>query len=139
MNSSVSSAPRGLETYVLAAAGYSPTAASPGTRVDRVAYLGNRYDGANALLGYYLQKSMLAKVKGEDRGLRRARFVVLKNAPCPAALVECGFLSNSGEESRLATSSHQETVALAITQGILDYSAAIKKARPAPPPKKKAP
>ena len=80
------------------------------------------------MLGYYIQKAILEKAGGEDRGLRRARFVVLKEAPCPAALVECGFVSNRAEENRLLTPAHREALALGIAKGILDYLAAVKRA-----------
>ncbi len=131
LNSAASAAPKGIETYVLAAPGYPPTAASAGSRVDRVTFPGNRFDQSSTILGYSLQRALLEKTKSEDRGLRRARFVVLKNAPCPAALVECGFLSNPSEEAKMLTNEHREKIALAISKGILDYVNAVKKAQAA--------
>jgi N-acetylmuramoyl-L-alanine amidase len=133
LNSAPSSMPRGLETYVLALAGYPSTAADADQRPGRVVFPGNRFDSANTVLGYSLQRALLEKAKGLDRGLRRARFVVVKNAPCPAALLECGFLSNSGEEGRLLTDAHRETVALAISKGILDYVTQVRRAQAAAP------
>ncbi len=133
LNSAPSSGPHGLETFVLAAAGYPSTAADAGQRPGKVVYPGNRFDSANTLLGYYLQRALLDKVKGVDRGLRRARFVVIKNTPCPSALVECGFVSNGGEESRLLIDGHRETIAQAISKGILDYVAQIRRARSGAP------
>ncbi len=128
INSSVSPASSGREVYVLTAAGYLSTAASPGVRVDKSACVGNRFDSANAVLGYYIQKALLEKAGGVDRGLRHARFVVLKESPCPAALVECGFVSDRVEEARLLTPAHREAVALGIAKGILDYLGAVKRA-----------
>ena len=54
--------------------------------------------------------------------------MVLRDAPCPGALVECGFLSNPGEEKLMLDAPHREAIALAISKGILDYFNAVKKA-----------
>lgn len=126
LNSAASSSPKGIETYVLAAAGYPATA---GGAADKTVYQGNRFDGANTILGARLQDTLVNKVKGVDRGLRRARFAVLRSAPCPAALVECGFLSNAAEETKMLSADHREKIALAIAQGVLDYVNAVKKAK----------
>jgi N-acetylmuramoyl-L-alanine amidase len=56
-----------------------------------------------------------------DRGIRRARFEVLCTAPCPAALVECGFLSNRQEEEQLLTKDYRDAMAEGIAKGILSY------------------
>lgn len=132
LNSARSSSPKGIETYVLASAGY-PVTADTGGKTSRVAYPGNQFDTANVVLGACLQKGLLAKVGGQDRGLRRARFVVLKNAPCPAGLVECGFLSNAYEEALMISPEHREKIALAIAKGIIDYVNAVKRAQVAAP------
>lgn len=129
LNSAQSSAPSGLETFVLATAGYPTTAGTVATRSDRQTYSGNKFDAANTILGYHLQRALVAKAGGEDRGVRRARFMVLRNAPCPAALMECGFVSNAKEESLMLQANHREGIALAIAKGVLDYVDAVKKAR----------
>ncbi len=130
LNSAASAAPSGLETFVLAVPGYPSTAAAPGGRIDRSSHAGNRFDAANTVMGYSLQRALLKKVGGEDRGLRRSRFMVLKTAPCPAALVECGFVSNRAEEARFLDAKHREAVALALAKGIMDYADAVKRAQP---------
>lgn len=129
LNSAPSSAPSGLETFVLATPGYPTTAGTVASRSDRLSYSGNSYDAANTVLGYHLQRALVSKAGGDDRGVRRARFMVLRNAPCPAALIECGFLSNSKEESLMLQANHREAIALAISKGVLDYVDAVKKAR----------
>ncbi len=45
---------------------------------------------------------------------------LMKNATCPAVLVECGFLSNADEAARLQTPEHQKKLAAAIAAGILN-------------------
>lgn len=46
---------------------------------------------------------------------------LMKNAPCPAVLVECGFLSNQNECQRLTTEDYQKEIALVIISSVLDY------------------
>jgi N-acetylmuramoyl-L-alanine amidase len=53
--------------------------------------------------------------------VEQAGFVVLKSPDIPSVLVETAFISNAVEEQRLRTTSHQESLALAMLQGIRDY------------------
>jgi len=46
---------------------------------------------------------------------------ILKASPAPSVLVECGFLSNAGEEALLKTEEYQEKIAWSIYSGILEY------------------
>ena len=57
-----------------------------------------------------------------DRGVRRARFYMLRNVACPAILVEGGFLSNRAEEGKILTPEYRDVLARAIAEGILDYA-----------------
>ena len=79
-------------------------------RGDQSAVLNNRYNAANTILGYAVQSNLLKMSGRSDRGVRRARFAVIK-APCPAALVECGFLTNPEEERLLRTEAYRSRVA----------------------------
>jgi N-acetylmuramoyl-L-alanine amidase len=45
---------------------------------------------------------------------------VLREHSRPAVLVECGFLSNPGDEQKLNTASHQSRLASVIAEGIAD-------------------
>lgn len=65
-----------------------------------------------------LQRHLVSNCKVRNRGVRYARFSVLHNTNCPAALIECGFLSNSKERARCNTSSFQDAAARAILSGI---------------------
>jgi N-acetylmuramoyl-L-alanine amidase len=87
---------------------------------------GNRYDNWNVLLAYQLQQSLVKNLSAEDRGVRRARFAVLRTAEMPAVLVEGGFLSDSGEQKRIADPKYRDQLAAAIVQGVLAYQHAIK-------------
>jgi N-acetylmuramoyl-L-alanine amidase len=50
-----------------------------------------------------------------------ANYYVLKQAEIPAVLVECGFLTNPDEKSRLLTDAYQGKIAWGIYLGIVDY------------------
>ncbi|MCX7818300.1 MAG: N-acetylmuramoyl-L-alanine amidase [Kiritimatiellae bacterium] len=121
---------QGVETYILSKAGAASTNARDPSPAPSYRFLpGNHHDAASAVLGFSLQRRMLRWTQAQDRGLRHARFAVLRDAPCAAALVECGFLSNRDEAQRLADREYRDRLARAIAQGILDYGAAVQKAR----------
>ena len=72
---------------------------------------------------------MLRRVRAADRGVKYARYYVLRNARNPAVLVECGFLSNSSERSRVKQGSFRDGVALGIAEGIARYQSARRTGR----------
>lgn len=117
-NSASRTAAQGIETFVMPVVGFpSTTSVTPNKKV----YPGNRSDGANTLLAAFIQQGILSQTKATDRGVKRARFTVLRDAKCPAALVEVGFLSNPSEASKLIDASYRDRVAEGIAQGILTY------------------
>ena len=118
----------GVETFITTSAGCD-SSNYYGQGGDKSAQRNNKYDAANAVLGFSIQSNLVKMSKRSDRGLRRARFAVIKKAPCPAALVECGFLTNPAEESLLNSSSYRENVARGIANGILGYFTLVKRAR----------
>ncbi|NNE44179.1 MAG: N-acetylmuramoyl-L-alanine amidase, partial [Gemmatimonadetes bacterium] len=56
-----------------------------------------------------------------NRGVRPAPFAVLDGAVVPAVHVECGFLTNRNDAALLVDPEFQETVAVALTEGVSDY------------------
>ena len=118
----------GAETYVLPAPGCPGTAEHPGAVLD--ACPGNRFDATNAVLGFAIHRRC-ASMTWSDRGLKRARYAVLREAPCPAALVECGFLTSTNDVALLGRTAYRDQLAHAITAGIRDYASLSP--RPDPP------
>ena len=98
----------GIETYILRS-------------INGQNYLGNKNNAWNVLVGYYVQASLCQYVNGYDRGLKRANFKVLKDIVCPGILVEAGFISNSREGSKIASSAYRQKLAQGITSGIMQY------------------
>mgnify|MGYP006292131623 FL=1 len=70
-----------------------------------------------------IQASMLAATGMNDRGVKQARFFVLRRTSMPAALVEVGFVTGALDAPRLANPAWRETAANAIARGILQYIA----------------
>jgi N-acetylmuramoyl-L-alanine amidase len=126
LNAAEDPAAGGVETYILSRSGGPSTngrdADRPGPRARYPSAAANAYDGAGAILGFHLQRRLVDMTGQPDRGLRQARFAVLKLAPCPAALVECAFLSNEADAQRLQVDVFQEKICAAIAAGIRDYA-----------------
>jgi N-acetylmuramoyl-L-alanine amidase len=138
LNSSASGEARGPETYVLAVPGYHSTNATPEGEADGKVNVGNQFDDANIILGHAVHAELAREVR-TDRGLRRARFQVLRDAPCPAVLVECGYLSNAEEEKRLVNPVTRDRIAASISRGIDAYCGQVRRGNLVAGPRAPAP
>ncbi|MEP4078143.1 N-acetylmuramoyl-L-alanine amidase family protein [Haloferula sp.] len=72
-------------------------------------------------LASYVQSGMMSKVRTTNRGVKFARFYVIRHNTCPAILVECGFVSNSTERSRMKSAWWRQSLAEGIANGIVRY------------------
>ena len=124
----VSSAAHGVETFITTVEGFD-SSNHYGKGGDQSAVLNNRYNAMNAILGYAVQSNLLKMSGRSDRGVRRARFAVIKQAPCPAALVECGFLTNPEEEYLLRTEAYRSRVAKGIVNGVRAYRTLVSRVK----------
>ncbi len=82
---------------------------------------GNRNDAKNMFLAYCVQKSLVKTIGSEDRGIKRARFAVLKEATMPAVLVECGFMSSPEDMQKILDVTWRKEIARGIVNGLKDY------------------
>ena len=119
----------GIETYALTSSGCPSTGSE---RTPSTAYAGNRHDAANTILAYYVHKSLRTSTGASDRGIRRARFAVLRDASCPAVLVECGFISHAKTLELLRSTWYLDRIAQGIADGIVGYAKLVDSSRPAP-------
>src|SRR3954447_1908016 len=77
----------------------------------------------HSLLGNFLDEF--------DRGIKRARFAVLRRTNVPSILVEGGFLSETGEAKRINDPEWRKQLAQAICTGVEGYRGLVeKKQRP---------
>ena len=125
-NSAATVSARGIETYIVTP---QKTPSTPKTEPEAHAVVGNKHDRLNQRLGYEIQRNLVYQAQAQDRGLKRHRFVVLKEASCPAVLVELAFLSNDSEERLAGTADYQEKLARGVAGGISAFAKATHPSR----------
>ncbi|WP_457404266.1 N-acetylmuramoyl-L-alanine amidase [Thermostichus sp. MS-CIW-30] len=74
----------------------------------------------SAELAAILHRSLVRATGAADRGVRRARFFVVRETPVgmPSVLLELGYVTNPTEGRKLATAEYQAILARAIADGI---------------------
>ena len=119
----------GLETYAFTPPNQPSTARAELHPSDRRDYPGQANGDWNALLGYYVQRSLIDALPSPDRGLKRARFTVLRDLRMPGILVEGGFITNPAEGRNIGSAAYRQGLAQAIADGILVYQRTLERLR----------
>jgi len=91
---------------------------------------GSEVDAQSMALSACIYHSLLGHIPEFDRGIKRARFAVLRLTRVPAVLVEGGFLTERGESKLIATKDWRAKLAQAINIGIENYHALGVKKQP---------
>ena len=117
----------GVESYALAPEGVPSNASTENhlSSLDTQRYQGNAQDTANIALAAAVHGSILSRVSVFDRGVRHARFHVLRDIKIPAVLVEAGFLNDRIEGAHIATPQYRQQLGLAIAQAVTTYNRAV--------------
>lgn len=68
-----------------------------------------------------IHTKLVSNINSPDRGIRTARFYVIRNTPVPAILAEIGYLSNDGERNEILSDERKDATARAIADGIINY------------------
>ncbi len=79
------------------------------------------YYQSGAGLARSIHNSVLQGTGIQDRGVRTARFYVLRKTSMPSVLVEVGFVTGRDDASKLSTAAYRKQMADSITRGILQY------------------
>src|SRR6266403_4767859 len=82
---------------------------------------GSSVDAQSLALSACIYHSVLGHLREYDRGIKRARFAVLRLTKVPAVLIEGGFLTESGESKLISNKDWRGKLAAAIGVGIESY------------------
>lgn len=124
-NQSRSTVARGVETYCLAPLGVPSMDEALATHRDFKPCLGQEQDPQNTALATAIHASVVRTLGLPDRGIKRARYAVIRQLRVPGVLVEGGFLSDAADLKKLASSYYREQLAKGIVQGIDNYRRAL--------------
>ncbi len=119
----------GTETYILTQQHQRSTGSDRRQPDDAVRQPGNGSDGWSAVLGFKMHNALVGELQTFDRGMKRARFAVLRDIVCPGLLVEGGYLSNDVEARKIASPEWRQRLAGAIAEGVADYRATLSARR----------
>ena len=92
---------------------------------------GSEVDAQSMALSACIYHSLIGHIPEYDRGIKRARFAVLRLTKVPAVLIEGGFLTERGESKLISNKDWRAQLAGAIGVGIESYrTLGIKKQPP---------
>ena len=115
----------GIETYCLAPRGV-PSMDEENLRYsDFVQYPGHARDPENVALATTVHAALVRNLGLTDRGIKRARFLVIKNLKLPGILVEGGFMSGAPDYQMIATPAYRQKMAQSILDGVNRYKQAV--------------
>ncbi|MFL6569217.1 MAG: N-acetylmuramoyl-L-alanine amidase [Chthoniobacterales bacterium] len=73
-----------------------------------------------AALAGRIQRNLAATTSGDNRGVKRAGFRVLRNTRMRAVLAECGFLTNPQDVALASNPRYRQTIAEQISRAIVE-------------------
>jgi len=111
----------GFEIYSLTPRGAPSTYEDWLTQMSINVQNGTEADAASVELSSCIYHSLIGHIGEFDRGIKRARFAVLRLTKIPAVLVESGFLTERGESRLIAKPEWRKRLADAICTGIDNF------------------
>ncbi len=115
----------GIETYALAPRGVPSMDEESLRYSDFKQYPGHARDAENIALATSMHSSMLRHLRLFDRGIKRARFVVIRDAQIPGVLLEGGFMNHPADSRQIASTEFRNAFARAILEGVNRYRSAV--------------
>ena len=108
---------RGLETYAMTPMGVKSSNDSRTTVEAGFGFQGNLRDSASLALAAAVHSQILHRTGCEDRGVRRARFAVLKDSERAGILIEAGYLSHPEEGALINQPEYRDRLAIGDRRG----------------------
>lgn len=103
-------AAEGIETYF---AESQPLSSRQFTQASSATKTGTSVDFASTV-----QRMVCTATKAQNRGTKARSYAVVAQAPCPAVLVECGFITSATESARLKRDAYRDQIAAGIARGV---------------------
>lgn len=123
LNSSSNKSVRGIEVFAVTPIG-APGSYSSKTETAWVA------GDSNAKNSYFLaalmQKHLIARTGASNRGVKRARFVVLRDSAVPSVLLELNFISNVTDEKNMLSAAYQNKIVSGIVDAVQSYKKTVQ-------------
>ncbi len=111
----------GFEVFALAPRG-APATHDEYTYADLLAQLpGHDFENASLALATAVQHALVGNMQEFDRGVKRARFAVLKLTKSPSLLIEGGFLSNAQDGRQIHDPLWRRALCESIADGVEAY------------------
>jgi N-acetylmuramoyl-L-alanine amidase len=123
---------QGPETYCMTPVGAASSNDAEHGGLGAGLYAANRCEDKSLLLAYLTQRSLVRSLGQTDRGVRRARFEVLRLAQMPAILIEGGYMSHPTEGRKIFDAAWRRQMAAAIVRAVENYQKATAPPAPAP-------
>ncbi len=133
-NKSSTSGGTGIETYALAPRGVPSMDEKSLSYSDFKQNPGNARDAENIALAAAMHSAMVNNLRITDRGIKRARFLVIKNIKIPGVLLEGGFLNSPRDSRLIATPEFRQKMAKSILQATQAYVRSVNATEKTPPP-----
>lgn len=114
----------GIETFALTPQGASSVYGA--RTVDAYSFNGNQRDSENIALATAIHASVVNHFKLVDRGVKRARWYVLKGLERPGVLFEGGFVTSPVDGRLIAADNFRREMAATLCQAIMNYKRALR-------------
>ena len=122
---------RGVETYCVAPLGVPSMEEEFVTYRDLKPCAGQQQDPQNIALATAVHAAVIQGGLGvADRGIKRARYLVIRDLRIPGVLLEGGFLSDASDAQRIASPDYREQLAERIARAVDNYRQAIERRGP---------
>ena len=95
---------------------------------------GHARDPENIALAAAIHSNMVRKINLLDRGIKRARFHVIREIKIPGILLEGGFMNHPVDSQLIANPSFRQQMAQAILAGVHAFRGAVAGNPVLPPP-----
>ncbi len=115
----------GIETYALAPRGVPSMDEENLSYSDFKPYPGHQRDSENIALATAMHSSLLRHLRLYDRGIKRARFLVIRDIDIPGVLLEGGFMNHPLDSRQIAGTAYRDAFARAILEGVNRYRSAV--------------